>query len=200
MAMPELISLNLSQNNPNWTSEEANDLLHSLADERSLSAKKIQILYMNNSNLTKVDGGKLSNMKSLGLLDLSDNKITEVSAFGKDINLVQLHLNNNLITELKRGEDGTFCGMADVETFSVRNNKLTAFPDIFDANSMYGMASVDFSYNEMTHFEGYNEKGIKVDGSKGIYVETLTLANNKFTTFPHYFRDTDSKFAYINMR
>ena len=197
--MPALISVNLSQNNSNWSAETANELLNSFATGRS--AEKIQILYMNNSNLTKVDGSKLRPMKSLGLLDLSDNNIDEVTAFGKDINLVQLHLNNNKITELKRGENGeAFCGMADVETFSVRNNKIKQFPDIFDAKSIYGMASVDFSYNEITNFEGYDEDGEKVEGSKGIYVETLTLANNPIKVFPHYFRDTESKVAYINMR
>ena len=154
-AMPSLISVNLSQNNPDWTSEEADDLLHSLAAEDSRSAKKIQILYMNNTGLTKVDGKKLSSMKSLGLLDLSDNEITEITAFGKDINFVQLHLNNNKITEMKRGENGEpFCGLADVETFSVRNNLITEFPDIFDAKAKFGMTSVDFSYNNITRFAG----------------------------------------------
>ena len=200
-AMPSLVSLNLSQNNPDWTSEEANDLLHSLAAEDSRSAKKIQILYMNKSNLSKVDGKKLSAMKSLGLLDLSDNKITEISAFGKDINLVQLHLNNNEITELKRAENGEpFCGLADVETFSVRNNKLTVFPDIFDAKSKFGMVSVDFSYNNITRFAGYDEQGNKTGENKGIYAETLTLANNPISVYPVMFRDTDSKIAYVNMR
>ena len=197
--MPSLISVNLSQNNQNWSSEEANELLHSFAAGKS--AKKIQILYMNKANLTYVDGSVLKEMKSLGLLDLSDNKITEVTAFGKDINLVQLHLNNNQIESLKRGPNGeTFCGMADVETFSVRNNKIKVFPDIFDAKSTYGMVTVDFSYNNITHFEGYGEDGLKTDGSKGIYVETLTLSNNPIKVFPHYFRDTDSKVAFINMR
>jgi Leucine-rich repeat (LRR) protein len=198
-AMPSLISVNLSQNNPDWSSEEANDILHSFAYGKS--AQKIQILYMNKSNLTYVDGGVLRQMKSLGLLDLSDNKIKTVTAFGKDINLVQLHLNNNQIESLSRGENGeAFCGMADVETFSVRNNKIKAFPDIFDAKAIYGMASVDFSYNDITHFEGYDENGLKTTGSKGIYVETLTLANNPIKVFPHYFKDTESKTAYINMR
>lgn len=197
--MPALISVNLSQNNQKWSSEEANELLHSLASGRS--AKKIQILYMNKSNLTHVDGNVLRNMTSLGLLDLSDNKITEVTAFGPEINLVQLHLNNNQIESLSRGQNGeAFCGMADVETFSVRNNKIRQFPDIFDAKSLYGMASVDFSYNDIANFEGYDEKGVKTSGSKGIYVETLTLANNPIKVFPDYFKDTDSKIAYINMR
>ena len=197
--MPSLISINLSQNNQSWTSEQANELLHSLASGRS--AKKIQIIYMNNSNLTRVDGGVLRNMTSLGLLDLSDNDITEVTAFGPEINLVQLHLNNNKIESLSRGENGeAFCGMADVETFSVRNNKITAFPDIFDAKSIYGMATVDFSYNNITHFEGYDVDGVKTTGSKGIYVETLTLSNNPIKVYPDYFKDTDSKIAFINMR
>ena len=197
--MPSLISVNLSQNNQDWTSEQANELLHSLASGRS--AKKIQIIYMNNSNLTRVDGGVLRNMTSLGLLDLSDNDIAEVTAFGPEINLVQLHLNNNKIESLSRGENGeAFCGMADVETFSVRNNKITAFPDIFDAKSIYGMATVDFSYNNITHFEGYDVDGVKTTGSKGIYVETLTLSNNPIKVYPDYFKDTDSKIAFINMR
>ena len=197
--MPSLISVNLSQNNQNWSSDEANELLNSFAEGKS--AKKIQILYMNKSNLTKVDGKKLRNMTSLGLLDLSNNKITEVSAFGPEINLVQLHLNNNRIESLSRGENGeAFCGMADVETFSVRNNKIRQFPDIFDAKSLYGMASVDFSYNDITNFEGYDDKGAQTTGSKGIYVETLTLANNPIKVFPDYFKETDSKIAYINMR
>lgn len=197
--MPSLISVNLSQNNQNWSAEEANELLHSLASGKS--AKKIQILYMNKCNLTHVDGKVLRNMTSLGLLDLSNNNITEVTAFGPDINLVQLHLNYNQIESLSRGDDGeAFCGMADVETFSVRNNRIKQFPDIFDAKSMYGMASVDFSYNDITKFEGYDEKGLKTTGSKGIYVETLTLSNNPIKVFPHYFKDTNSKTAFINMR
>ena len=197
--MPSLISVNLSQNNQSWSAEEANELLHSLAAGKS--AKKIQILYMNKSNLTYVDGKVLRNMTSLGLLDLSNNNITEVTAFGPDINLVQLHLNYNKIESLSRGENGeAFCGMADVETFSVRNNKIKQFPDIFDAKSIYGMATVDFSYNDITNFEGYDQKGIKTTGSKGIYVETLTLSNNPIKVFPQYFKDTNSKTAFINMR
>ena len=197
--MPSLISVNLSQNNQKWSSETANELLHSLASSKS--AKKIQILYMNKSNLTYADGKVLRNMTSLGLLDLSNNNITEVTAFGPDINLVQLHLNYNQIESLSRGENGeAFCGMADVETFSVRNNKIKQFPDIFDAKSLYGMASVDFSYNEIANFEGYDAKGVKTTGSKGVYVETLTLANNPIKVFPDYFKETDSKVAFINMR
>ena len=203
-AMPSLISLNISQNSQNVALQDQydpNQLLHGLAEEDSRSAKKIQILYMNNAKLTEVDGKKLSTMKSLGLLDLSDNEITTVSAFGKDINLVQLHLNNNKITELSRGAGGEpFCGMADVETFSVRNNEITVFPDIFDAKAKFGMTSVDFSYNNISRFAGYDEKGTKIGDNKGIYVETLTLANNPIDVYPVMFRDTDSKIAYLNMR
>jgi hypothetical protein len=77
---------------------------------------------------------------------------------------------------------------------------LTEFPDIFDAKSMYGMVTVDFSYNNITRFAGYDEKGKKTGTNKGIYVETLTLANNPIDKYPVMFRDTDSKIAYVNMR
>ena len=200
-AMPALISVNFSQNSQRAADGyDANVLLHALAGEDSRSAKKIQILYMNNMGLSgKIDGKKLASMKSLGLLDLSDNKITEVTSFGKEINLVQLHLNNNQIEKI--GTNGeVFCGLADVETFSVRNNKLTEFPDIFDAKSLYGMVTVDFSYNNITRFAGYDEKGEKTGTNKGIYVETLTLANNPIDKYPVMFRDTDSKIAFVNMR
>ena len=200
-AMPSLISLNFSQNSQKaQNGYDANVLLHSLAGEDSRSHAKIQILYMNNMGLTgTVDGKVLAAMKSLGLLDLSDNKIQEVTSFGKDINLVQLHLNNNQIEKL--GTNGeVFCGLADVETFSVRNNKLTEFPDIFDAKSKFGMVTVDLSYNNISKFAGYDEKGEKIGDNKGIYVETLTLANNPIDKYPVMFRDTDSKIAYVNMR
>ena len=204
-AMPSLISVNLSQNNRNWSADQANAILHSLAAEDSKSCEKIQILYMNNSNLTKVDGGILRNMVSIGLLDLSDNDITEVTAFGDSINFVQLHLNNNKIEKLERGANGeAFCKMTDVETFSVRNNCIKVFPDIFDAKSKYGMASVDFSYNQISSFAGYEKDAhgneVLTGENKGIFVETLTLANNPIEKYPMMFRDTDSKIAFINLR
>jgi len=197
--MPSLVSLNIS-NNKQWSSEDINNGLKLLADGNS--GAKLQILYMNENRLTVVDGNDIAKMKSLGLLDLADNEIETVTPFGKDINIVQLYLDNNRITELKRGADGTFCGIADIETFSVRNNRLTEFPDIFDAESQFGMTSVDFSYNQITKFAGTDDEGhiLPSGGYKGIYVETLNMTNNPITTYPLAFKETDSKIAYINMR
>ena len=82
--------------------------------------------------------------------------------------------------------------MEDAETFSVRNNKFTEFPDIFDAKSMFSIVSVDFSYNRISGFPK-NFKGIKV--------ETLSLANNpELTEYPMELAESNSNVAYVNLR
>ena len=58
-------------------------------------------------------------VKKLGKLDCAYNKIKTIEkAFGRDVNLVQLSMDHNLIEELPRDENGSFCGYADVESFS----------------------------------------------------------------------------------
>jgi hypothetical protein len=66
--------------------------------------------------------------------------------------------------------------MEDAETFSVRNNRFTQFPNIFDAESMYAIVSIDFSYNHISSFP---------EDFRGVYVQTLTITNNpEFTKYP----------------
>lgn len=61
--------------------------------------------------------------------------------------------------------------MDDVESLSFSHNKLTQLPDIFDVKSIYTMASVDFSYNEI------DDAGL--EGFSGINAGELSLAGNK---------------------
>lgn len=53
-------------------------------------------------------------------------------------------MDHNLIEELPRDENGSFCGYADVESFSFAYNKLKKFPNIFSSQSVYVMSSVNF--------------------------------------------------------
>ena len=187
--MPELITVNLA-NNRQWDAEQVLKGLKGLAT--GPSAEKIQLLYLLQNNL-EVIPKEIKKMKRLGLLDFASNKIHTIEeAWGNDIKPVQLYLDNNKLTEFPVNEDGVFCYLEDAETFSARNNKLTEFPDIFDANSLYSINSIDFSYNEI--------KGFPAD-FKGVKVNTLTLANNpQLTKYPVELAKSNSTVAYVNVR
>lgn len=189
--MPELVTLQVA-NNRQW---EADDLLEGLkALATGPSAEKLQLLYFNQNSL-EVIPKEIKNMKKLGLLDFASNKIHTIEeAWGTDIKPVQLYLDNNQLTSFPVDKNGVFCFMDDAETFSVRNNKFTEFPDIFDAKSMYTINSIDFSYNEISGFQnGENFKGLKVN--------TLTLANNApMTRYPIEIAKSNSTVAYVNVR
>lgn len=152
-----------------------------LADpNHSESAKKIQILYMSYNNLEVFPKNKyLKNMEKLGLLDCMSNKITTLYPFGSDIKLTQLNLNYNKIKEIPE----KFCGFTDqVETLSFAHNELEYIPNIFNANSVYVMGSVDFSYNNIGINDGKNIKD--PDSYTGINASTVTLSFNKISKFP----------------
>ena len=100
----------------------------------------------------------------------------------------------NQLSSFPVDKDGVFCFMDGAETFSVRNNKFTEFPDIFDASSIYTINSIDFSYNKISGFQN-GEK------FKGLKVNTLTLANNsEMTKYPVEIAKSNSTVAYIILR
>ena len=189
--LPELVSANLACN-PQWSAEEALNGLKALAT--GPSKEKIQILYYLGNNL-EVLPKEIKNMKKIGLLDFTSNKIHTIEeAWGTEIKPVQLYLDNNKLTEFPVDENGIFCFMEDAETFSARNNKLTEFPDIFSAKSIYTIVTVDFSYNQIASVQN-GEK------FKGINVETLNLANNStLTKYPVEFAKSNSIVMFMNLR
>ena len=189
--LPELVSANLACN-PQWSPEEALKGLKALAT--GPSKEKIQILYYLGNKL-EIIPKEIKNMKKIGLLDFTSNRIHTIEeAWGTDIKPVQLYLDNNQLTSFPVDENGIFCFMEDAETFSARNNKLTEFPDIFSAKSIYTIVTVDFSYNEISSVQ--NGKNFK-----GINVETLNLANNStITKYPVEFARSNSKLMYMNLR
>lgn len=189
--MPEVISLNIS-NNRQWDSDEVLAGFKAIAE--GPSKDKIQILYLNDNNLEIVPK-EIKNMVKLGMIDFSSNKIHTIEeAWGKAVKPVQIYFDNNKLSEFPVDERGVFCYMEDAETFSVRNNEFTEFPDIFDSGSMYAIVSIDFSYNHIKDFQNG-------DNFKGVYVESLTIANNpEFEVYPDELRKSDSKIMNINFR
>lgn len=191
--MPSLISILIS-NNKQWPAEEIYKGLDAIA--QGPAKEEIQMLYSNQNNLEVVPAS-FKNLVKLGLLDLANNKIERFEEpLGQNVNIVQFYLDNNLLSDFPRDEQGLFCGTADVETFSVRMNKFKKFPNIFTSKSIYYMASVDFSYNEIDGFEGAE------DGTyNGILVSTLTLNNNPYLTkYPKCLAETNSYVSYISLR
>ena len=190
--MPELVSINIS-NNAQWSAEEIYAGLDALA--KGPSREKIQILYARQNSLEELPAS-FSHMEKIGLLDLAFNKISKIHPLGKGVAPVQLYLDNNLIEELPRDEEGYFCGYDDIETFSVRFNRLKKVPNIFSSDSRFTMVSVDFSGNLIDGFEG------EEDGTyNGVKVNTLTLASNpRLTKYPTALAKSNSTVEYVILR
>ena len=175
--------------------------------ESNVTGPKIQILYMGYNNLEEFPGyndpsneNVLKNMKKLGLLDLTDNKVKHLMPFGTDIKLATLYLQNNQIEEVP----AEFCGFTnDVETFNFSNNKITYIPNIFDASSLYIMGSIDFSNNQIGTYETDSDHdGIRDEDEadfKGINANELSLANNRIANFPKELFKSNSPITVLNM-
>ena len=152
------------------------------------AGKTLQILYLGYNNIASLPT-EVSKMKKLGKIDMIYNKLTALPAFGKDVNLVQGTFDYNEIARIEKDADGYFCGMDDVESLSFSHNELTEFPDIFDASSIYIMASIDFSYNKIS----------KVERTKGINTNNLSLAGNALKTFPKDLFTAGSPLTVLNL-
>ena len=156
-----------------------------------LSGPKIQVIYMGYNNLEEFPKHEdLKKVVRLGMLDCVHNKVKKVHPFGKEINFTKLYLDYNEITEIPHAEDGYFFGYSDVETFTCTHNKITTFPDIFNAKSVYIMGSLDFSYNQISSFENG-------DNFRGVNTGQLNLSNNHLTQFPGILFKKESPIYYL---
>ena len=191
---PELISMNLS-NNAQWSPETLRDGLDALAS--GASSKKIQLLYCTDCNLEEIPKS-FNKMEKLGLLDMVNNKIRRVPPM-PNVAPVQVYFDHNEIEEFEVDNNGVFCKMMDMETFSASYNKLTEFPNIF-YSSGFTISSINLSMNQISSVP---------EDFKGIRVTTLTLTGNEFEMFPKQFINSygnrnkplyDSSIAYIVFR
>lgn len=176
--LPELQLLNVACNKGISADQLTADWKR-LADDED-TGPKVQILYLGYNNLEKFpESESLRKMVKLGLLDCVHNNVNHLEAFGTDVKLSDLMLSYNQIEEIL----DEFCAFTDqVEGLGFSHNKLKYIPNIFNANSVYVMGSVDFSYNEIGS-EGSNIK-CSMDQYKGINASTVTLSYNKIKKFP----------------
>lgn len=173
--LPNIQSLNLALNK-NISSEQLKADWEAIID--GASGSKIQILYLGFNNLRETPSHDyMKRMTKLGLLDCTNNQLEVVHPFGKEITPATIYLDNNRITKLYAAEDGYFCGLSQIETFSCSGNCLTVMPDIFMARSIYTMGSINFSNNEISTLENG-------DAWRGVNAATLNLSNNRFEELP----------------
>lgn len=167
--LPELQLLNVACNKGISADQLTADWKR-LADDED-TGPKVQILYLGYNNLEKFpESESLRKMVKLGLLDCVHNNVNHLEAFGTDVKLSDLMLSYNQIEEIP----DEFCAFTDqVEGLGFSHNKLKYIPNIFNANSVYVMGSVDFSYNEIGS-EGSNIK-CSMDQYKGINASTVTF-------------------------
>ncbi len=152
--------------------------------------EKIQILYLGYNNLVEFpEHDMLSRMKKLSMLDCASNKIEKVHAFGKDINLAKIYLDNNKIKSIPN-VDGYFCGYSQLESFTCSNNLLEEFPDIFNAKSVHIGESVDFSENMISGFENGED-------FRGVNMNQINLTGNRLETFPSILFKKNSPITYL---
>ena len=174
--LPELQLLNVACNKGISADQLTADWKR-LADDED-TGPKVQILYLGYNNLEKFpESESLRKMVKLGLLDCVHNNVNHLEAFGTDVKLSDLMLSYNQIEEIP----DEFCAFTD-QVEGLAHNKLKYIPNIFNANSVYVMGSVDFSYNEIGS-EGSNIK-CSMDQYKGINASTVTLSYNKIKKFP----------------
>lgn len=172
--MPKLISLNIS-NNIQWSQKDPEGLAQGLAALGTGPAKdELQILYCTDNGVTEIPAS-FRNFKKLGLLDMTNNKISKLPDGGMpEIAFTQLRLDHNLIEEFP-STDGKFCAMEDMETFSAAYNRLTEFPNIFNSKGKYVISTVNLAYNRIEKFP---------DDFRGVLANTLTLSFNPLKVFP----------------
>lgn len=186
--LPELIQLNVACNK-GISGEQLKADWEAIIDGAPCAT--LQILYMGYNNLKEFPAHEqLKRMVKLGMLDCASNQVEKLHPFGKDIQLAKIYLDNNKITEIPCAEDGYFCGFSQLESFTCSNNRLTLFPDIFNAKSVYIIPSIDFSYNLIEGFEnGENFRGVNVN--------EVNLSNNRLETFPGILFKKNSPITYL---
>ena len=199
-ALPNLIQLNMAMNKQ-ISGDSFKEGIKAFATRENVPSthekkneQTIQILYLGYNSIEELPT-EVNQMKKLGKIDLIYNKLKRLPAFGKDVNLVQANFDYNKISEIETVNNGSgkaiFCGMDDVESLSFSHNELTGIPDMFDASSIYVMASVSFAYNKIT------DTGLAT--MQGINTTNLSLAGNNLTKFPKCLFEHNSPLTVLNL-
>lgn len=141
--------------------------------------KTLQLMYLIGNKIS-VFPENIKNIADLRMLEMTRNRLTRLPDLERKFRPVQAFFADNQITYM----DDDFCGTDDIESFSVTNNALTEFPNMYKEKingdpdaTIYAATSLDFSYNKINSFRGGKEGKFN-----GVKTETLNLTSNRFKT------------------
>eukprot|EP00040_Diaphanoeca_grandis_P027124 m.153705 g.153705 ORF g.153705 m.153705 type:complete len:2258 (+) comp30843_c0_seq3:182-6955(+) len=133
----------------------------------------VRSLYLQDNDLTHIDGGMLTNLPLVSTIDLSGNKISVVApgSFVDMTSLRSLYLNDNILSEILQGV--FTADLTRMNRLDLSNNTITTLQsDIFDFVKVYAL---DVSYNAITSLQN-GVFDVLVD------VTFLDLSNNAITS------------------
>ncbi|XP_017782876.1 PREDICTED: leucine-rich repeats and immunoglobulin-like domains protein 1 [Nicrophorus vespilloides] len=118
-----------------------------LEDLEDRSIPEVEKLFMNNNKLTSINSKMFVNISHLSILELSYNKITEITNCKiNNSNLSILKLSHNKISHIVQA---SFEGMQMLKNLSLTNNLITSM----EMNSIPIVEYLDLSYNLLTSIE-----------------------------------------------
>lgn len=113
---------------------DGNDL-GDLGSHVFIGKKKLQNLYLNNSNIITIHNRTFTSAKSLRILHLESNKLTEIrgNEFDELTNLNELYLDNNYISTIGYQ---IFKSMPNLKILRLNDNRIVNFQPLFARKSL----------------------------------------------------------------
>ena len=146
--------------------------------------QELNLSYNKITEITEIKG--LNNLINLQILNLSFNQITEIKGIDKLVNLQQLDLTYNKITEIK-GLDK----LVNLQQLDLYNNQITEIKAI---DNLVNLQILYLSNNQITEIKAidnlvnlqticlYNNQIIEIKGIDNLVnLQKLSLSNNKIT-------------------
>ncbi|CAH1971317.1 unnamed protein product [Acanthoscelides obtectus] len=188
-SLPNLSTLNLTRNRirnserigfniPECSSSELQNLDLSHNDLRSLSEnsgfsrlRRLQLLNLQNNNVSEISAEALAGLVSLRILNLDNNKVGTLpqGLFAGTPELKEIHLQNNSLFSLGKG---LFHRLEQLLVLDLSGNQLTS--NHIDAGTFTGLIRLivlNLSHNALTRIDGKTFKDL-------FFLQILDLRNN----------------------
>jgi Leucine-rich repeat (LRR) protein len=162
--------------------ELSNNLVIEVTDYSFVGSDQLELIDLRDNKITQIGRNAFSHMKKLKYLDLSNNSITEIpeELFSQNSQLEFIVLKHNQITQIK---PKTFHYLYKLRSLDFSHNYITTIGSksikIFSSSHL----SIDFESNKLTE-NSFNKNSFAFDDKNSEIKLNIYLDNNQFTTFP----------------